>query len=648
MLRTNAHRRRENPTLKDATEIETPPDETRRGRLALLALTALGVAYGDIGTSPLYALRECFHGQHAIRVSELHVLGVLSLIFWSLIIVVSIKYLLFILRADNHGEGGIMALTALVTPVRAEATQTRKLMILLGLFGAALLYADGMITPAISVLSAVEGLEVAAPAMHPYIVPITVALLVGLFLFQARGTARVGSVFGPVMLLWMLAMAALGIGSVVQNPHVLLAVNPWYAGHFFFQAGWTAFVVLGTVFLVVTGGESLYADIGHFGTKPIRLAWFSLVLPSLLLNYFGQGALLLRDAEAAVNPFFRLAPQWALYPLIVLAASAAVIASQALITGAFSLTLQGIQLGYIPRLRIEHTSPAQRGQIYVPAVNWALLVASTAMVVGFESSGNLSAAYGVAIAVTMAITTALFFVFTRDRWKWPLALALGVCGGFLVLDFGYVVANMPKVDDGGWLPLVVAGVVFLLMSTWRDGRRHLGEEMRQRLIPLDLFVAELLGAPPRRVPGVAVFMSGNPIGTPPALRHNVAHNHVLHETTVIVCVETSESPRVPAAQRAEVEEIGEGFWRVVLTYGFMEEPHVPWALDNLRDERLDLHREDISYFLGRETLLATKRRGLWKWREKLFVWMSRNAQTATRYFHLPPDRIVEIGVQVEL
>lgn len=619
-----------------------------RGRqFALLLLAALGVVYGDIGTSPLYAVRECFDGAHAIAASRQNILGVLSLIFWALILVISVKYLIFILRADNRGEGGILALAALLRPVRATATQ-RGLVVALGLFGAALLYADGMITPAISVLSAVEGLKVAIPNIPQGLVEgIAIAVLLGLFIIQSRGTAGVGVVFGPIILLWFLTLAMLGIHHILNEPDVFAAINPLHAFEFFRLNGWHGFMILGTVFLVVTGGEALYADIGHFGTRSIRISWFSVVLPALLLNYFGQGAFLLLHPDQANNPFYNMAPTWALYPLVILATAAAVIASQAIITGAFSLTLQAIQLGYCPRLTIEHTSHQQRGQIYIPAINWFLMVSCIGLVLGFKQASDLAAAYGVAITITMVITSLLFFVLVRDHWKWSLPLALAVSGLFLVIDLAFFSANVLKLAHGGWFPLVVAGIVYGSMATWRQGRILVTQRLKQRLIPLELFLAELLSNPPIRVPGVAVFMSGNAIGTPIALRHNVLHNKILHSTVAIVIVETAEVPRVSPDQRAEVEEVGEGFWRVVLRYGFMDEPDVPRALLHVNQPGLDFSG-DVSYFLGRETLIPTENPGMALWRERVFVWMSRNAQTATHFFRLPPERVMEVGVQVEL
>jgi KUP system potassium uptake protein len=628
-----------------------PPtdDVAARRRLLMLSLAALGVVYGDIGTSPLYTLRECFRGpqDHIVSVTSANVLGVLSLIFWSLLIVISVKYLVFILRADNRGEGGILALMALVSPSHDPTSHARKGVIVIGLFGAALLYANGILTPAVTVLSAVEGLTVAMPFVQHWVIPITLAILIALFVVQSYGTAKVGAVFGPVILLWFVTIGILGLVNIFDHPSVLAAISPHFAVNFFAVNGTQAFVIMGTVFLVVTGGEALYADLGHFGIQPIRYAWFAVVLPSLLLNYFGQGALLLNH-PTATHPFFEMAPSWGVVPLVLLAAAAAAIASQAIITGAFSLTLQAIQLGYCPRMRVEHTSAEKIGQIYLPTVNWGLMIACLMLVLGFRTSSNLAAAYGVAITMTMVITTLLFFLFLRDLWKWSLPKALALCGAFLVLDLAYFGANVPKIDDGGWLPLAVAGAVYVAMSTWRKGRKMLAQRMRERLIVLELFLADLMVEPPRRVPGLAVFMSGNPVGTPPALRHNVIHNHILHETVTIVIIQTADVPHVPPSERSEVEEIGEGFWRVMLTYGFMDEPNVPLTLCEIKRPGVDFCRDDISYFLGRETLLVTDKPGMAQWREQLFVWMSRNSQTATQYFHLPAERVVEIGVQVEL
>lgn len=634
------------PALAERSDRSAPPAPPAGRHLLGLAVAALGVVYGDIGTSPLYAMRECFHGEHAVAVTRANVLGVLSLIFWALTLIISLKYLVFILRADNRGEGGILALAALVTPVKATAKTRRWLILVLGLFGAALLYADGMITPAITVLSAAEGLGVATPLFTPYVEWITVAILVGLFLIQSHGTARVGALFGPVMLVWFAVLAAMGVWHIAGDPTVFAAVNPVHGFTFFLHNGWRGFLVLGSVFLVVTGGEALYADIGHFGVRPIRLAWFTVALPSLLLNYFGQAAFLLSDPAAAENPFYRMAPSWGLYPLVGLAAAAAVIASQAVITGAFSLTLQAVQLGYCPRVTIFHTSHAQMGQIYIPSVNWGLMLACIWLVLGFHSSSNLAAAYGLAITITMVITTLLFFVLVRSKWGWPLWLALPVAGFFLTVDLAFFGANVIKIHHGGWFPLAVAAGVFTLMSTWRRGRQIVYDRLRERLLPLDEFLGRLGVHRPVRVPGTAVFLFSNPAGTPPALRFNYTHNKVLHESVVILTVETEDLPHVPPAERVTVESVRPDVHRMKVSYGFMDEPDIPRALA-AASERLKIG-DDVTYFVGRESLVSTPRKGMARWRERLFAWMSRNAQPATTFFGLPPDRVVELGVQVEL
>jgi KUP system potassium uptake protein len=626
-----------------------PADSGPRGRyLALLSLTALGVVYGDIGTSPLYAVRESFHHAHGIEPTPRNVLGVLSLIVWALLLVISVKYAVFVLRADNRGEGGILALTSLATPVAAARRSPRWVLIMLGLFGTALLYGDGMITPVISVLSAVEGLEVATPVFKPYIVPITIGILVALFLIQRHGTERVGRLFGPVTLLWFVLIAVLGVMHIVREPGVFAAVNPLYGARFFAENGYNGFLVLGSVFLVVTGGEALYADMGHFGRKPIRTAWYYVVLPALLLNYFGQGALLIREPAAVENPFFRMVPEWALYPVVVIATSAAVIASQALITGAYSLTMQAVQLGYMPRVEIRHTSGRERGQIYIPSVNWLLMISCIGLTLGFQRSTNVAAAYGVAVTTTMVITTLLLFTVERERWRWPLWATLLFSGFFLVVDLAFWGANIVKIPHGGWFPLVVGAVIFALMSTWKTGRGILAERLQRGTLPIRLFLDDVASGPARRVPGTAVFMYGNRDGTPPALLHSLKHYRVLHEKVVLLSVETQEVPHVPDEERASVEELGHGFFRVVLAYGFMEDPCVPDALALVKVPGLDLRPGQTSYFLGRETLIPSKNPGMAPWREHLFAVMSRNARTATSFFGLPPNRVVELGAQIEL
>jgi len=617
----------------------------RKRRLALLCLASLGIVYGDIGTSPLYALRECFYGENAVPPTPANILGVLSLIFWSFILIISIKYLILILRADNRGEGGILALATLVR----EVMNRGRFIFILGLFGAALLYADGMITPAISVLSAVEGLHVATPLFDPYVVPLAIGILIGLFYFQSHGTTRVGRVFGPITILWFLSISLLGLRQIVNAPSVLAAINPWYGFEFFANNGAPGFVVLGAVFLVITGGEALYADIGHFGTLPIRLTWFGVVLPALVLNYFGQGALLLAEPEAAVNPFFRLAPAWALYPLVALATAAAVIASQAIISGAFSLTLQAIQLGYSPRLKVIYTSARIIGQIYVPVVNWALMISCIGLVLGFGTSSHLAAAYGVAITTTMLITTILFYLVARRRWHWPTIVALPVAMFFISIDLAFFSANMLKIAHGGWFPIMVSAIILFLMLTWRKGRKILRAHLGDICVPLEALLPDLESNRISRVPGTAVYMSGNRCGTPLALLHNLKHNKVLHQQVILLTVRTEDVPYLSAlTERVEVEKVKAGIWRVQIHFGFMEKPDVPAALELLKQSELRFEPMRTTYFIGRETILATRKLGLSPWRGTLYAWMTRNAGDATSYFCLPPNGVVELGARVEL
>jgi KUP system potassium uptake protein len=630
-----------------AQTVESPRSPAHSPRyVTALTLGALGVVFGDIGTSPLYALRECFHGAYGVEPTRANVLGVLSLVLWSLVLLISVKYLAFVLRADNRGEGGILALVALVLPVARGANAWR--VAVMGLFGTALLYGDGMITPAISVLSAVEGLEVEAPALRPLVLPVTVAILVGLFAIQRHGTGRVGALFGPIVLLWFVALAALGIRGIAYDPTVLAAVDPGYAIRFFAANGWHAFVVLGAVFLVVTGGEALYADMGHFGRRPIRLAWFSVVLPSLLIQYFGQGGLLLFDASAAEHPFYRLAPGWAHYPLVALATVATVIASQAMISGAFSLTHQAIQLGYCPRLALSHTSARESGQIYVGPTNWALMLASCALVVGFGSSANLAAAYGTAVTANMVLTTLLLCAVARLRWSWGLgALAFGAV--FLPIDLAFLGSNLLKVLHGGWFSLLVAGVVFTSMSTWKRGRSVLQERLEETALPVDLFLPDLETANLPRASHAAVFLTGDPQGTPHALLHNIKHNQVVHDQTIFLTARTEDVPWVPPHERVTVKALGRGFFRIVAHYGFMEIPDVPALLRRVcADHGLAIDLQRTSYFLGRENLIPSGTSGMARWREMLFALMSQNAQSATAYFRLPPNQVVELGAQVEL
>lgn len=640
-----------------STERVAGPEETlhqhpvprRRLGLASSSLAALGIVYGDIGTSPLYAFRESFNEAHGIALSPANLLGILSLIFWALMIVISTKYLVLILRADNHGEGGILALTAMVSPMRVDRRgRGRWLLIMLGLFGASLLFGDGVIAPAISVLSAVEGLQVVTPFFQPYIIPTTLVILLGLFALQSRGTGGIGKVFGPVTLIWFVTLATLGIIQIFKSPEVLAAINPLYGFQFFVHNGWLGFLVLGSVFLVVTGGEALYADLGHFGTRPIRMTWFLFVLPALLLNYFGQGALLLRDPEAIQHPFFRLAPEWALLPLVGLATMATVIASQALISGVFSITRQAIQLGYLPRMRIEHTSARSIGQIYLPGVNWALMLACLSVVLGFRSSSALAAAYGVAVTTNMALTTLLFCAVAVLRWQWDWRRTLLLGAALLSVDLAFWGANIVKVPEGGWFPLLVAGLVFTLMTAWKRGRRLLTRRLRADALPFATFADQIVTHKLKRVPGTAVFMYSSSTATPPALLHNLKHNKIVHERVVLLSVETADIPHVPADKRIDVHDLGHGLYRVILHYGFMEDPDVPRDLRLAASHGLVLKPFELSYFLGRERVIATKRKGMAIWRERLFALMSRNSRSATDFFRLPPNQVVELGSQVEI
>ena len=621
-----------------------------KGPVPLLALGALGIVYGDIGTSPLYAFRETFHGHgHELAVTETNVLGLLSLVFWSLIVVISIKYLLFVMKADNHGEGGILALVALIRNEGGSKSR-RNTLILLGVFGTALLYGDAAITPAISVLSAVEGAKIAAPGLGDWVVPISCAILVALFLIQQRGTTTIGRFFGPVMVVWFSVLAVLGVTEIMSEPSVLRAVNPVYAARFFSETGHTGFLALGAVFLVVTGGEALYADMGHFGRRPIKLAWFTLVLPALLLNYFGQGALLIADHEAVESPFFNLAPSWSLYPLVALATAATIIASQALISGVFSLTLQAMQLGYAPRHRVNHTSAAAMGQIYLPAINWALMAACIALVIGFGSSADLAAAYGVAVTSTMLITTALFYVVLREKFGWPLGRAAALCGVFLVIDAAFLGANVFKIPAGGWFPLLVAGGMFSLMTTWRTGRRLVAERSRRNKVPLRELVQSFQRSPEgaRRVRGTAVYLFSTPGLAPPALVANLRHNDALHERVIIAAVTTEPEPRVLPARRTTVDELGDGVHQLVLRYGFMEEPDVPRGLCQGPAHRLAINPTQVTYFLGAEVLRVTEREGMARWREHLFAVISRNSTPAAIYFNLPLPQTIIVGTAIEL
>jgi KUP system potassium uptake protein len=620
--------------------------------LAKLALGALGVVYGDIGTSPLYALKECFTGHHGIPATPANVLGVLSLVFWAMTFVVTFKYLSFVMRADNRGEGGILALLALLGKHETRR-RGRQTLIILGLFGAALLYGDGVITPAISVLGAVEGLTVAAPGLGHWVMPVTVGILVLLFLIQKRGTAVVGAVFGPVMLVWFVCIAILGVRGILFDASVLQAILPTHAVAFFFRNAWQGFLVLGSVVLVITGGEALYADMGHFGRRPIRVAWFAVAMPALVLNYMGQGAMLLHEPEAARNPFYLLVPGWALYPMIAIATASAIVASQALISGAFSLTRQAVQLGYSPRVTIRHTSSTEIGQIYLPEVNALLGVATIALVLGFKTSSNVAAAYGIAVTGTMAITALLFHRVVRDLWHWPRWRAWPLTILFLLVDLPFFAANLIKVEEGGWFPLAAAAFVFTLLSTWKRGREALSEMMRGAGLPLDVFLDDIARRKPQRVPGTAVFMTGNTGTVPPVLLHHLKHNKILHERVVLTSIMSEEIPSIRDAERVSVKELGSGFYQVIARYGFMETPDVPGMLASLPTRKVDGPRIELkpmetTYYLGRETLLPTGPSKMSRWRKRLFIVMSRNAQTASAFFGLPPNRVVEMGAQIQL
>jgi len=627
---------------------ETASHNDRKQRYAL-ALGALGVVFGDIGTSPLYAMKEAFTGTHSIAASPANVLGVLSIIFWVLIFVVSIKYLTFIMRADNRGEGGILALLAILTPLGAPTLRRRAMLIALGLFGCSLLYGEGLITPAISVLSAVEGLEVATPAFSHFVVPITIAILIPLFLFQHRGTAGIGAIFGPITLVWFITIAATGLGGIINHPQVIDAINPYYAIEFFLENGVASLLVLGSVVLVITGTEALYADMGHFGIKPIRFGWYLIVFPALALNYFGQGALLLSHPEAVQNPFYELVPSWGLYPMIVIASLATVVASQALISGSFSLTRQAVQLGYLPRVTIGHTSEMTAGQIYIPEVNAFLMAACIALVLSFQKSSNLAAAYGMAVVGTMIITTILFYYVAREKWKWNNTLAASLMALFLLIEIPFFLANLIKFLHGGWFPVVVAAVIYTFMSTWKRGRKLLTESLSSRSMPMDLFLRDTSISGIERVPGTAVFMTGNLEGVPTVLLHHLKHNKVLHKKVVLLSILTEEIPKVDASERLQFKALGAGFFRITGRYGFMETPNIPELLEGCKgQEGLDFRMAVTTFYLGRETLIARGKTGMPRWRMKLFAFMSRNALDATAFFGIPPGRVVELGMQVEL
>ena len=622
--------------------------DTSGKRFAALALAALGVVYGDIGTSPLYAVKEVFAGNHPIPVTVGNIYGSLSLFFWALIVVVSIKYVSFIMRADNRGEGGIMALIALALHTAQNKPKQTRLIMIFGVLGAAMFYGDGMVTPAISVLSAVEGLEVITPAFKSFVIPITILIIFGLFFVQRSGTARVGAFFGPVMVLWFIVLALLGLHNIVAHPAILMAINPLYGIEFLLENKAMSLIAMGNVVLAVTGAEALYADMGHFGRKPISRAWFAFVLPALVLNYFGQGALILAEPEAAKNPFFLSAPDWALIPLVALATMATVIASQAVISGAFSVTRQAMQLGFVPRMEVQHTSDKEQGQIYLPAVNWGLMVAVMILVLGFKSSNNLAAAYGIAVTGDMVITSILATVVVAKVWKWGWVKAGLLFACFLAVELVFLAANILKIPDGGWFPLLAGMAIFIVMMTWKRGRQLLAERVKGERLELSLFLDSLASSMPTRVAGTSVFLNADPKGVPHALLHNLMHNKVLHERVVLLSVQFFDVPYVPDIDRVEVHQLKENFWSVVIHYGFMDDPNVPGALERCAVFGLDFSPLETSYFIGRETLIPRLGSEMAFWREKIFVAMFRNAGSATAFFKIPSNRVVELGTQVVL
>jgi KUP system potassium uptake protein len=616
--------------------------------LLFLALGALGVVYGDIGTSPLYAIRECFHGEHAVALNPLNVLGVLSLVFWSLTMVVTIKYVGFILKADNRGEGGIFALLALLLQARDKmSARSYGVAVLAAVFGAALLYGDGLITPAISVLSAIEGLEVATKASKPFIIPLTVIVLFLFFLVQRRGTADIGRFFGPIMIVWFLTLGALGAFEIRESPQVISALNPWLAVEFFRANHLHGMVVLGSVVLCITGGEALYADMGHFSARAIKLSWLGLAYPALLLNYFGQGALLLSHPEESFHPFYGLVPKTLLYPAVLLATVATIIASQAMISGVFSLTQQAVQLGYLPRVRVLHTSAGHRGQIYLPEVNWAMMIGCIGLVLAFRESTNLAGAYGIAVTATMGITSIIYYLVVTRLWNWSTWKAMPLVGLFLFFDGSYLSANLLKIVDGGWFTLGVALVLTISMTTWRDCRKALAEIMTPRLT-MELFLKDIAQKNPYRIPGTAVFMSVNPRGVPVTLLHHYKHHQVLYEQVILLSIQVHDQPRVALKDRVLVEEYGQGFYRITAYYGFMETPRIPEIMTQAGRLGLETTPSKTTYFLGRESLFTTGKARISPWRKALFSMMSRNAMNPTNYFDIPPDRVIEIGAQVRL
>lgn len=621
--------------------------QTSKSALPALTLAAIGVVYGDIGTSVLYAMKEVFGSGH-VPFTEDNIYGILSIFFWTLSVIVSLKYVVLVLRADNNGEGGLVAMLALASQAVQDKPRLRKYLLAIGIFGTSLFYGDGVITPAISVLSAVEGLEVVSPQFSEYVIPLTLAVLFCLFAVQKRGTGGIGKFFGPITLMWMVCISALGISHIVNHPEILWALSPHYALRFIFANPGTSFIILGAVVLCVTGAEALYADLGHFGKRPIRIAWFAVVMPSLTLNYFGQGALLLSRPEAVKNPFYMMAPDWALVPLVVMATMATVIASQALITGAFSVTKQVIQLGYLPRLNVQHTSVRDTGQIYLPFVNWSLFAAIVLAVVLFRSSSNLAAAYGIAVTLDMLITTVLTFFVLHYGWRYPLALCIAATSFFFLVDLAFFASNLLKLLQGGWFPLMIGAGVFTLMMTWKEGRRLLNEKMRSDAIDLPTFLESVFVSPPTRVAGTAVFLSAEHGVVPNALLHNLKHNKVLHETNLFVTVNNHEVPWIGLDGRLQVESLGHDCWQVVIHYGFKNDPDVPRALQLLKGRGADVEPMSTSYFLSRDTVIPTIGSGMAPWREKLFAQMHRNASAAADFLNLPNNAVVELGSKIEI
>ena len=621
--------------------------QSSKSSLAALTLGAIGVVYGDIGTSVLYAVKEVFGSGHVPFTPD-NIYGILSIFFWTLTVIVSLKYVVLVLRADNNGEGGLIAMLALASQAVKDKPRLRKVLLAVGIFGTSLFYGDGVITPAISVLSAVEGLEVVSPHFKQYVIPLTLVVLFCLFAVQKRGTSGIGKFFGPVTLIWFLTIAVLGVSHIVTHPEILWAMSPHHAVGFMWAHPGISFIILGAVVLCVTGAEALYADLGHFGKRPIRLAWFGVAMPALTLNYFGQGALLLAEPEAVKNPFFMMAPDWALVPLVVMATLATVIASQALITGAFSVTKQVIQLGYLPRLNILHTSVRDTGQIYIPLVNWGLFVAIVLAVVMFRSSSNLAAAYGIAVTLDMLITTILTFFVIRFGWGYPLALCVAATGFFFVVDLAFFASNLLKLFQGGWFPLMIGGGVFMLMMTWKQGRSLLNDKLRADAIDLKDFLESVFLSPPTRVDGTAVFLTAEPGAVPNALLHNLKHNKVLHRQNLFVTVRNHEVPWIGLDKRLQVEPLGHDCWQVVVQYGFKDDPDIPSALHQLRVQGCDVEPMTTSYFLSRDTIIPTIGSGMAPWREKLFAQMHHNASGAADFLHLPSNAVVELGSKIEI